>query len=971
MRVALKWYLTDCQSKTTYMMKYRLSHILLTMLIGWPVQSVSAAEEVSPTSLAPPTNVELSSTEIAENAGEDALVGSFSAVDPEGGTTFTYTLTASQGANDNAVFQIQGNNLLAGESFNFEEKASYAIEVTVTDAQSEPTVSTFTITVTDVNEPPTDIILSNSTIVEDAEVGSVVGTLSVVDEEDAPEASLVYTLVNGEGSADNGDFDIDGNQLVTNVAFDITEEETRSVRIQVTDTGGETFAKAFTITVTDEEEPNQPPTDITLSNNTVAESAAVGTTVGALPTTDPEDGPDATFTYALVDGAGSANNDQFTIANNSNELRTAVAFDVETNETRSVRIRTTDSGGLSLEKSFEITIEATPNQPPTDITLSNSTIAEDASAGTAVGTLSTTDPEGGPDTEFTYALVDGAGSANNAQFAIDGSDLVTTAGFNAAAGTTLQVRIQTTDAGGETFAKAFTIAVTNPNAPDQPPTDITLDPDAIAENQPELTLVGRFTTTDPDNPENYTYRKVGGVGSNDNPSFRIQGDSLLSDEVFDFETKASYQVRIQAIDTTSENRFEKSFEVTIVDVDETANQPPTDIRLSQTTIAENEPEGSLVGNLSTVDLDDSAGFTYALTEGEGDSDNASFRIRDNQLLTDAAFDFETKASYQIRISTTDEGGASFSEAFTIEVTDVDEDTNQAPTDLELDSNTIAENEPFNTPIGTFTVVDPDPDDRHVVSLVEGDGDDDNGRFQIRDNVLYSLVSFDFEEKDSYSIRVQGRDPAQATVTEVFAISVTDVEDTQNQAPTAILLSNTQVGEGQIVNLVVGEFSAEDPDADDTHTFALVSGEGDDDNAIFSIADGQLQTAQVFDTDIQTRYRIRVLADDGRGGTLEESFTITVTEGEDPVTALEDESPSVWQVYPVPADRRLTIKAPTGESTLQFRLLDTRGRLIVQYRFNVNSSSEYSLALPEEISTGTYFLEISTAERVSRQRVILR
>ena len=43
-------------------------------------------------------------------------------------------------------------------------------------------------------------------------------------------------------------------------------------------------------------------------------------------------------------------------------------------------------------------------------------------------------------------------------------------------------------------------------------------------------------------------------------------------------------------------------------------------------------------------------FTYSLVSGTGSTDNASFTISGNQLLTAASFDFEAKNSYSIRVS---------------------------------------------------------------------------------------------------------------------------------------------------------------------------------------------------------------------------------------------------------------------------------------------------------------------------------
>src|SRR4051794_33375322 len=84
------------------------------------------------------------------------------------------------------------------------------------------------------------------------------------------------------------------------------------------------------------------PTDITLSPSSVAENQPGGTAVGTLAATDSDAGE--TQTFALVPGAGSADNGSFTIVGAT--LRTAVSLDHETTPTQSVRVRSTDSGGL-------------------------------------------------------------------------------------------------------------------------------------------------------------------------------------------------------------------------------------------------------------------------------------------------------------------------------------------------------------------------------------------------------------------------------------------------------------------------------------------------------------------------------------------------------------------------------------------------------------------------------------------------
>ncbi len=102
-----------------------------------------------------------------------------------------------------------------------------------------------------------------------------------------------------------------------------------------------------------------------------------------------------------------------------------------------------------------------------------------------------------------------------------------------------------------------------------------------------------------------------------------------------------------------------------------ANNPPTDISLTATSIPENNAVNAAVGTLSTTDADAGDSHTYALVSGAGDMDNGSFTIDGDLLRLTPVADFETKSSYSVRIQTSD-GAATYSEAFLIAITNVNE-----------------------------------------------------------------------------------------------------------------------------------------------------------------------------------------------------------------------------------------------------------------------------------------------------------
>ncbi len=111
------------------------------------------------------------------------------------------------------------------------------------------------------------------------------------------------------------------------------------------------------------------------------------------------------------------------------------------------------------------------------------------------------------------------------------------------------------------------------------------------------------------------------------------------------------------------------------------NHAPSDITLSNTSVAENQPSGTAVGTFSTTDPDSGNTFTYSLVSGTGGTDNGSFTIAGNTLKTAAIFDYETKNSYSSHVRTTDQGGLWYEKVFTISVTDLPEAMTVQPSDL--------------------------------------------------------------------------------------------------------------------------------------------------------------------------------------------------------------------------------------------------------------------------------------------------
>jgi hypothetical protein len=205
------------------------------------------------------------------------------------------------------------------------------------------------------------------------------------------------------------------------------------------------------------------------------------------------------------------------------------------------------------------------------------------------------------------------------------------------------------------------------------------------------------------------------------------------------------------------------------------NLAPTDITLSSASIAENNEIGAVIGTFSTVDPDAGNSFTCTFVAGTGDTNNASFTIVGSSLKANAAFNFESKNSYTVRVRSTDQGGLTTEKAFTITVTDVAE--NQAPTDISISAASVAENNAIGAVIGTFSTVDPDAGDSFTYSLASGTGDTNNASFTIDGSSLKADAAFDYQTEDSYSVRIRSTDQGGLYYENVFTITVTAIGGT--------------------------------------------------------------------------------------------------------------------------------------------------------------------------------------------------
>ena len=192
-----------------------------------------------------PIGVSLSNAAVAEGASGGAIVGAVSGIDVDAKDVFTYSLVD----NADGRFVIEGDKLAlaSGNSLNYEQTAVHEVTVRVQDRAGAAFDQTFSIAVSDVNEAPTGLSLTNTVVAENSGAGTSIGTLLAVDG-DAGE-SFTFSLLDDAG----GRFAVDDDQLVVadGALLDFEQAVCHSVRVLVHDEAGSFFDQVLTVTLAD------------------------------------------------------------------------------------------------------------------------------------------------------------------------------------------------------------------------------------------------------------------------------------------------------------------------------------------------------------------------------------------------------------------------------------------------------------------------------------------------------------------------------------------------------------------------------------------------------------------------------------------------------------------------------------------------------------------------------------------------
>ena len=743
---------------------------------------------------------------VAENTASSTNIGSAVAATDADNDTLTYRI----GGIEAAPFDIDSTTgqLKTKAALDYETKSTYTVTVSVSDG-SLTDVITVTINITDVAENNAPVFTAGTSttrsIAENTEANVNIG--SAIAATDADKDTLTYTL----SGIDAASFDIDSTtgQLKTKAALDYETKTFYAVTITASDGNSGTDSITVTITVTDVNENTAPVfTDGTTTTRTVAENTAANTNIGtAIAATDADTGDTLTYTLGGTDAAS------FSIVSTTGQLQTKAALDYETKTSYAVTVTVSDGSGGSDSTIVTINVtDVNENTAPvfTDGTSTTRTIAKNTAANINIGSpIAATDADTGDTLTYTLSGTDAAAF----NIVSTSGQLQTKAALDYETKFSYTVTVTVSDGNGGIDSITVTINVTDVTPPLSDRTPQVRDAIVAAvpgvNNAADVTAahlaaitslylnrkgITSLKTGDFDGLTALTLlslisNSISDISALEDlttlTSLYLSGNSisdvsvledltalknlwLSGNPISDYGPLRRLIAAIEAI----EDHPGLNLDITVPA--ETTNNTPvfTDGTTATRTIAENTAANINIGSpIAATDADNDT-LTYTLSG----TDAASFSIvsTTGQLQTKAALDYETKTSYAVTITASDDNGGSDSITVTINVTDVNENTAPVFTDGTTVTHSIAENTAANINIGSAVSATDADNDTLTYTL----GGTDAASFSIvsTSGQLQTKAALDYETKTAYSVTVSVSDGNGGSDSITVTINVTDVTE---------------------------------------------------------------------------------------------------------------------------------------------------------------------------------------------------
>ncbi|XP_009321015.1 PREDICTED: protocadherin Fat 2 [Pygoscelis adeliae] len=756
----------------------------------------------------------------------------------------SYSLEAESG-NLRGLFTIDGESgwITTLKELDCEAQEIYRFYVVATDHGRKAQLSSQTlveVTVSDENDnaPQFTSDFYKGSVIENAEPGQVVVTLSTIDA-DISEQNRRVTCYITEGDV-LGQFtvnQIEGEWTISSKK-PLDREDTEKYLLKVMASDGKfqatTEVEIFVLDIND----NNPECGQIFYTGRVSEDALPGLFILKISATDPDVGSNAQITYSLH-GPGA---EEFRLGPHTGELTTSAPLDREQKPTYHLVAKATDGGGRSCQADITLIVEDTNDNAPRFFP-SHCAVAvfDNTTTKTPIAVVAARDLDEGLNAEVVYSLSDSA----NGHFSIEETTGVIRLEkpLKDSQHSAFELTVCATDRGTpEPLSALGTVTVSVVDLNEYLP--VFLAPEYVAMVKEDVavgTEVLNLSALTRDNAEN-TEIKYEIVNGNDHGKFQLNSNTgaLYINGSLDFEASHEYYLSIEGTRKGSASLSDVTMVViNITDINDHAPEFIQDPYFAD--IREDAAVGEIILTVSADDLDGAMNnqITYSIVEGNP-LGHFAIQPKSGQISIAKHLDREEIPSYSLTVRATDNGHpAQFSDvAVHVHVSDVNDNP---PRFFQLNySVVVQENAPVGTSVLELIMSDRDsPENGPPYSFQITQGNDGKAFGVTQNGLLVTSSILNRRTKEQYLLQVQVSDSGIPPLSSSAFINIQVTEQSQ-YAPSALPLeifitTNEEAFRGG----VLGKIHATDRDPYDTLVYTLVAEVPQEGLFSVGIADGKI------------------------------------------------------------------------------------------------------------------------------------
>ena len=774
----------------------------------------------------------------------------------------TYSITAGNPLNQFFIHNETGD-ITVVRSLNREIHATYNLTLNATDGGGRYTNSYLYIKLIDENDniPLFTEEIYNVTVVENSEPGISVIQVTANDLDIGNNANVSFAIMSGN-TDDTFIINSTTGIIFLQGSLDRENIEIYLLVVEVVDFGSIQLSSdtIVNITVTDVNE-FPPVFSELLYTAEIYENHSIGDLVLRVSTTDADSGLNSLITYSIIAG-----NDlqHFHIDYSTGDIRVLHELDYESIMDYEFEIFATDNGAIETRMNSTVNVTITildvnDNIPEFTDTSYTAYVPENATAGTEIITLSTSDADSGENKEVQYSLyfaMDDNESPNN--FGIDADDgivyLLNTAELDREAFTSYEFVVIVTDNGTSSLASNVTLRVIVTDVNDNAPVfQTSFFVGEIYENLPANTSVISVNATDIDEGQNsqvmYYLNDIILLASNctglcvqslcndlisevnislysDDSLFTVDEISgeIMSTEEFDRENVSGYLLLMVAEDQGIPSL--SSYACTHITVlDQNDNYPFFAQSVYTAQVVENANYTVVVQLVADdIDIGNNAALAYSIM----DVSNA-FMVDplNGTIYTIWPLDREPQSIHNVTITVSDGGFPSLHNS-TIVIITVEDLNDNAPQFTEAVYHIqVAENVSVGTLIGNVSAIDVDIGINSNVTYMLDPSSINVNHFVIdsASGGIHTAEVLDYENTYHYNITIIATDAGNVPLssTALLAIDVIDINDNNpvfENLPYAASLEENLNGSNLLLSIVATDADS-GPNAVITYSISMV------------------------------------------------------------------------------------------------------------------------------------------------------